>query len=328
MFIPYVLTEGYDYIMVIKTIPREVRSLIVIKDVCKSYGEKKVLNNVSFHISIGERVGIIGLNGAGKTTLLNILSGILQPDSGFKRVSNTENILEKDDVKRDIVYVSGTKSSLWEDLRVRASYENCISMYHIDKDIAKKRLEELTEVFEIDHLLNSIPRDISLGERMRCELVYEFLISPKLLLLDETMIGIDVSIKHKIMKWLENYKIKDTTLIYTSHNLQEVEKICDRIILLDKGNIIFDGSVDELLEKYEPLYTLSVNTKGVYLDMEDLPIEKINIENGIMEIFYHKQKIETKQIVSHILSKCEIYDMRQIEPNLTDTIRKIYREEQ
>ena len=82
--------------------------MIVIKDICKNYGEKKVLNNISFHISKGERVGIIGLNGAGKTTLLNILSGILQPDSGFKRVSNTENILEKDDVKRDIVYVSGT----------------------------------------------------------------------------------------------------------------------------------------------------------------------------------------------------------------------------
>lgn len=314
--------------MVIKTISREVRSLIVIKDICKNYGEKKVLNNISFHISKGERVGIIGLNGAGKTTLLNILSGILQPDSGFKRVSNTENILEKDDVKRDIVYVSGTKSSLWEDLRVRASYENCISMYHIDKDIAKKRLEELTEVFEIDHLLNSIPRDISLGERMRCELVYGFLISPKLLLLDETMIGIDVSIKHRIMKWLEKFNMGESTLIYTSHNLQEVEKICSRIILLDKGNIIFDGSVEELLEKYEPLYSLSVNTKGVYPDMEDLPIKKMIIDNGMIEILYQKKKIETNQIVNHILSKCEIYDMKQIEPNLTDTIKKVYKEEE
>ncbi len=302
--------------------------MIVIKDICKSYGEKKVLNNISFHIAGGERVGVIGLNGAGKTTLLNILSGILQPDGGFKRVNKTENILEKDDIKRDIVYISGTKSSLWEDLRIRDTYENCISMYRIDKGLAKKRLEELIEVFEIKHLLDSIPRDISLGERMRCELVYGFLISPKLLLLDETMIGIDVSIKYKIMKWLEKLNMGESTLIYTSHNLQEVEKICDRIILLDKGNIIFDGRVEELLEKYEPLYTLSVNTRGVYPDMEDLPIEKINIENGIMEIFYHKQKIETKQIVSHILSKCEIYDMRQIEPNLTDTIKKIYKEEQ
>ena len=298
--------------------------MIVIKDICKSYDEKKVLNNISFHIAKGERVGVIGLNGAGKTTLLNIISGILQPDSGFKRVNKTENVLEKEDIRRDIVYISGTKSSLWEDLKIRDTYENCVSMYRIDKNKAKERLEELIEIFEIGNLLDSIPRDISLGERMRCELVYAFLISPKLLLLDETMIGIDVSIKYKIMKWLENLKNGDSTLIYTSHNLQEIEKICDRIILLDKGNIIFDGSVDELLEKYEPLYSLHINTHGVYPDMEDLPIEKIIIENGTMEILYHKKKIETKQIVSHILSKCEIYDMKQIEPNLTDTIRKIY----
>ena len=301
-----------------------MRSLIVIKDVCKSYGEKKALNNISFHIASGERVGVIGLNGAGKTTLLNILSGILQPDSGFKRVNRTENVLERSDIKRDIVYISGTKSSLWEDLKIKDTYDNCISMYKLDRGRAKKRLEELTEVFQIGNLLDSLPKDISLGERMRCELVYGFLISPKLLLLDETMIGIDVSIKHKIMKWLENFNMRESTLIYTSHNLQEVEKICDRIILLDKGNIIFDGSVEELLEEYEPLYTLSVNTKGVYPDMEDLPIEKMVIENGMIEILYHKKKIETKQIVSHILSKCEIYDMKQIEPNLTDTIKKIY----
>lgn len=301
-----------------------MRSLIVIKDVCKSYGEKKALNNISFHIASGERVGVIGLNGAGKTTLLNILSGILQPDSGFKRVNRTENVLEKDDIKRDIVYISGTKSSLWEDLKIKDTYDNCISMYKLDRVSARKRLEELTEIFQIGNLLDSLPKDISLGERMRCELVYGFLISPKLLLLDETMIGIDVSIKHKIMKWLENFNMRESTLIYTSHNLQEVEKICDRIILLDKGNIIFDGSVEELLEEYEPLYTLSVNTKGVYPDMEDLPIEKMVIENGMIDILYHKQKIETKQIVCHILSKCEIYDMKQIEPNLTDTIKKIY----
>ena len=301
-----------------------MRSLIVIKDVCKSYGDKKVLNNISFHIAKGERVGVIGLNGAGKTTLLNILSGILQPDSGFKRVNKEEYVLENDDIKRDIVYISGTKSSLWEDIRIKDTYDNCISMYRLDKKDAKKRLEELTEVFQISHLLDRLPRDISLGEKMRCELVYGFLVSPKILLLDETMIGIDVSIKYRIMKWLESLDTGESTLIYTSHNLQEVEKICDRIILLDKGNIIFDGSVEELLEEYEPLYTLSVNTKGVYPDMEDLPIEKMIIDNGMIEILYYKKKIETKQIVSHILSKCEIYDMKQIEPNLTDTIKKIY----
>ena len=298
--------------------------MIVIKDICKSYDEKKVLNNISFHIAKGERVGIIGLNGAGKTTLLNIISGILQPDSGFKRVNKTENVLEKEDIKRDIVYISGTRSSLWEDLRIKDTYDNCISMYRLEKNKARERLEKLIDIFEIGHLLDSLPKDISLGERMRCELVYGFLISPKLLLLDETMIGIDVSIKYKIMKWLEKLDMGESTLIYTSHNLQEVEKICNRIILLDEGNIIFDGSVDELLEKYEPLYSLHINTHGIYPDMEDLPIEKMIIENGMIEILYRKQKIETKQIVSHILSKCEIYDMRQIEPNLTDTIRKIY----
>ena len=300
--------------------------MIVIKDINKSYGDKQALNNVSFHITAGERVGIIGLNGAGKTTLLNIISGISRPDDGFIRVNNVENILENYEAKKDIVYISGTRLSLWEDLKIMASYENCISMYSVDKATAKKRLNELIEIFELGGLLDSLPRTLSLGERMRCELVYAFLIRPKLILLDEAMIGLDVSVKHKIMGCFETLKNEKCTIIYTSHNLSEVEKICDRILLLDKGRIIFDGTIEHLLAEYAPIYSMKVAFEGDIPDLEDMPVEKAIISNNTIEIQYRKQKITTKHIIAHIVSRCKIVDMKLIEPNLEDTIKKIYRE--
>lgn len=299
--------------------------MIVLKGITKKLQNVAVLNDISFHIAPNETVGIIGLNGAGKTTLLNVMAGLIKPDSGFIRVGGTESVLENTAVLRSIAYVSGTKSQLWEDIKVKDSLEHCIKMYRIPREEVQNRFRELEEVFEVESFLSGIPRSLSLGERMRCELVYALLAEPQILLLDEAMIGLDVSIKYKIMQYFEKLREeKKMTILYTSHNLVEVEKLCDRIILIDKGRIIFDGSMDRIMREFSPLYHMEIKVGEKLPDMEDMPIEKMSIEKDAIHIVYDNQKIDTAQILKHIMEKCKIQDVLLFEPDLEGTIKKIY----
>ena len=299
--------------------------MIVFKDINKSFSEKRILKDISFYISPGERVGIVGNNGAGKTTLLRIMSGTLKPDNGFIRINYSENPLENFEVLKDIVCISGTQSQLWKDMRIKDSFDNCIRMYKLPKESAKERLNTLVDVFEIEPLLNEIPGKLSLGEKMRCELVYALLIEAPVLLMDEAMIGLDVSIKHKAIEYFEKYcKLKECTLVYTSHNLTEVEKLCERILLIDEGKIIFDGSIDRFMREFSPLYRMEIKVGENLPDMEDLPIEKLGMENDRLYITYDKKKIDTAQILKHLKDKTVLLDIKLFEPDLENTIKKVY----
>ncbi len=303
--------------------------MIVLKNISKKLQEKAVLYDISFHISPNENVGIIGLNGAGKTTLLNVMAGIIKPDSGFIRVGGVENVIEHKEVLRDVTYVSGIKTQLWSDIRIKDSLAHCIQMYRLSKEEAMNRFKELDKVFEVHKFLQQLPRDLSLGERMRCELVYALLAKPKVLLIDEAMIGLDVSHKYKIMQYFSRLrKEKQMTIIYTSHNLQDVEKLCDRIILINHGRIIFDGSVDRIMKEFSPLYQMEIKIGECLPDLEDLPFERIRIDSDKISIIYDKQKIDTAQILKHLLEKCKLQDMHLYEPDLEGTIKKIYAREE
>ena len=302
--------------------------MIVLKDICKKLGENQVLDHISFHISPNENVGIIGLNAAGKTTLLNVIAGVLKPDSGFIRVGGSENVFEDKKMLRKLSYVSGMGHQLWEDLRVKDSFENGIKMYHLDEKRAKVRLEELEELFEIKDLVHMRPQKLSLGERMRCELVYGLLAEPKILMLDEAMIGLDVSVKYKIMEYFQEYRKKrQSTILFTSHNLMEVENLCDRIILLDKGTVIFDGSVERIMKEFAPLYRMKMKTEGVLPDFDDLPLEKIRILQDGIEVIYDQQKIKTEQILEQVVKKTPVEEVKLYEPDLEGTIKKIYQKD-
>lgn len=296
-----------------------------MKDVSKTFGNKKVLKGISLHIAENENVGLIGLNGAGKTTLLNVIAGAVKPDAGFVRTNGRESLIEDKKALKDLVYVSGTKSQLWEDLTVRASLENCIKMYQIDPQIFRNRIARLEEIFETREFMDRRPRNLSLGERMRCELVYALLAEPKILMLDEVLIGVDVSIKHRIMQFFETYrKEKHSTIIYTSNNLVEVEKLCDRVLLIDEGQIIFDGKTERIISGFSPYYRMQVGIADGIPDFEDLPLEKYSIDSDMITIDYDKRKIETTQILRHLMGKSKIEDIRLFEPDLEGTVKRIY----
>lgn len=304
---------------------REVEAMIVLKDVSKTLQGKQVLNKISFHIAENEMVGLIGRNGAGKTTLLRVLTGLLEVEEGFLRVGNTESLIENRQMLKSIAYVSGDRNQLWEDIRIRDSLAHGIHMYGVSQSEAEKRFKELDVVFEIAPFLDALPQSLSLGERMRCELVYALLSAPKLLLLDEAMIGLDVSMKYRIMEYFEQVKKRQQiTILYTSHNFGEIEALCDRILLIDEGCIIFDGSVQEIMKEFAPLYQLKFVIEGNIPDFEDMPLEKFVIRNREIEIVYDKQKIDTTQVLEHIMRQTKIVDVRLFEPNLEDTIKKIY----
>lgn len=299
--------------------------LIILKDVSKTFGKKKVLKGISLHIAENENVGLIGLNGAGKTTLLNVIAGAIKPDAGFVRTNGRESLIEDKKALKDLVYVSGTRSQLWEELTVQASLENCIKMYQIDPPVFRSRLVRLEEIFETREFMNRRPGHLSLGERMRCELVYALLTEPKILMLDEVLIGVDVSIKHRIMQFFETYrKEKHSTIIYTSNNLAEVEKLCDRVILIDAGQIIFDGKTERIISGFSPYYRMQVGIADEIPDFEDLPLEKYSIDSDMITIDYDKQKIETTQILRHLMGKSKIKDIRLFEPDLEGTVKRIY----
>lgn len=297
--------------------------MIVLNDINKKMNGNHVLQDISFHISPGERVGIIGKNGAGKTTLLNIIAGILKADSGFIRVDFVENTLEDYAVLRKISYVSGTRLQLWEDMPIKDSLAHCMRMYRVTGN--SSQWQELIQVFGIEKFLNDVPRNLSVGERMRCELVYGLLSNPRVLLLDEVMMGLDVSAKYKIMQYLETYcREKGCLLLFTSHNLVEVEHLCERILLLDKGTIIFDGSVEKIMREYAPLTRMEIKLEGNVPDFEDLPLQKMKIENNRIHIWYDHTKLETTQILQQVLKQNKAVEIRIYEPNLEETITQIY----
>ncbi len=265
------------------------------------------------------------MNGAGKTILLNVIAGAVKPDAGFVRTNGRESLIEDKKALKDLVYVSGTRSQLWEELTVQASLENCIKMYEIGPQVFGSRLARLAEIFETGEFMDRRPRNLSLGERMRCELVYALLAEPKILMLDEVLIGVDVSIKDKIMRFFETYrKEKHSTIIYTSNDLAEVERLCDRVILIDEGQIIFDGKTERVISEFSPYYRMQVGISDEIPDFEDLPLEKYSIDSDVITINYDKQKIETTQLLRHLVKKSKIRDIRLFEPDLEGTVKRIY----
>ncbi|MCM1103392.1 MAG: ATP-binding cassette domain-containing protein [Clostridium sp.] len=267
----------------------------------------------------------MGLNGAGKTTLLNIIAGVAKPDTGFIRTNGKDSVIQDHASARELIYLSGTKSQLWEELTVRASFENCRNMYRIRTQDFAERLGRLEEVFEIGALMDRRPDHLSLGERMRCELVYALLAEPQILLLDEVLIGVDVAIRHKILCFFERYrKEKTVTILYTSNQLAEVEKLCDRVILLHEGEILFDGKTERIIDEFSPYYRMEVNISGALPDLEDLPLERYCVQSDLLTIDYDKQKIETAQLLRHLMKQGGIGDVRLQEPDLEGTISRIY----
>lgn len=212
---------------------------------------KEAVKDISFQINEGEIVGFVGMNGAGKTTTLKMLSGILKPTKGKVMVNGYIPFEKKDEYLKQITMVMGNKSQLWWDIPAIDSFELNKDIYSILDQNYKESLKELVEALNVKHLLNTQVRMLSLGERMKMELIAALLHQPKILFLDEPTIGIDIISQKSIYDFLKGYREKhNTTIILTSHNFDDITALCDRLILINEGNLIYNDTYQKFMDEY------------------------------------------------------------------------------
>ncbi len=215
------------------------------------YTDRTVVDHISFHMEDGESVGYIGPNGAGKSTTIKMLSGILQPTSGSVSVDGIDPSRNRTEHVRNIGVVFGQKTSLWWDVPVIDSFRLLKEMYGISDDSFKKNLELFCDLLEIDSFLTQPVRQLSLGQRMRADMAAALLHNPKVLFLDEPTIGVDVVAKEKIREFIRELNTsRGVTVMVTTHDMADMEKIVDRMIVIDKGRIFYDGSVEAMKSRY------------------------------------------------------------------------------
>ena len=290
----------------------------------------KAVKGINFSINEGELVGYIGENGAGKSTTIKMLTGLLTPTSGKVIVNGIVPNEKRVQNNKNIGAVFGQKTQLWWDLPVIESFDLIKKMYRIPEDEYKENLKKFTEILELDDLLDKQVKNLSLGQKMRCEIAATFLHNPKVVYLDEPTIGLDVLVKEKIRKFIKDInKEKKTTVILTTHDLKDIEDVCNRIILLDKGEIIYDGDKQKFKDIYGKYDTAEISVKDKLKDFKD--IENINnfeiieeTENKVKIKFNHEETT-IMRVIDEMSNNCKIEDIHMKEEELEDILKEIYK---
>lgn len=229
----------------------------------REYEMIHALNDVSFTIQDGEMVGYIGPNGAGKSTTIKIMCGVLNPDNGVCNIDGRTPWKDRAAHVREIGVVFGQRSQLWWDVPVTDSFELIRDIYKVDEKLYKQNLDELTSLLDLSEILKTPARSLSLGQRMRCEIAASLLHNPKTLFLDEPTIGLDAVSKIAVRQFIKKLNIeRGITVILTTHDMQDIEALTERILLIGKGRILLDGSLDELKKRSSERKTLIVEYSG------------------------------------------------------------------
>ncbi len=287
--------------------------------------ETTAVDNVSFNIEEGEFVGFLGPNGAGKTTTLKMLSGILHPTTGTLKVGSFSPQKREKAFLKMISLVMGQKSQLLPDLPAMEYYLLTKEIYEVkDADFTEK-INELAELLDVQDVLKVPVRKLSLGQKMKCEIIASILHNPRILFLDEPTIGLDIVVQKKLRDFLKEYNQKyKTTIILTSHYMEDVEALCERIIVINKGKMIYDGKLNELVKKHathkevkvvlkEPKNRALIEKYGVVLEETDHIIYKIQIE---------REKLSRS--IAQLLEENEVSDLDVNEIPLDSIIRSIF----
>lgn len=322
-----------DLVKTYKIIEKEDGLIGYFKNLIKpKYKEFTAVNHINFEIQEGELVGYIGENGAGKSTTIKMLTGLLTPTSGEVVVDNLVPNKNRIENNKKIGAVFGQKTQLWWDLPVIESFRLIKKMYKIPDGEYRKNLKKFSEILELDDLLEKQVKNLSLGQKMRCEIAATFLHNPKIVYLDEPTIGLDVLVKERIRAFIKEInKEKNTTVILTTHDLKDIEDVCDRIILLDKGQIIYDGEKEKFKETYgkQVIAQILVKNKTSLITTETIndEFEVVEESDEQVKIRFNHDKYTIMDIVNRISNYCEITDMHIEEQGLEEILKEIYRGE-
>jgi ABC-2 type transport system ATP-binding protein len=225
----------------------------------RTYDAVNAVDNVSFRIEEGEFVGFLGPNGAGKTTTLKMLSGLLHPSGGQARVLGCVPWERKDEYRRQFALLLGQKNQLWWDLPARDSLELNARIYGLPQEQFRRTVDELSSMLSVADKLSTAVRELSLGERMKCELIASLLHQPRVLFLDEPTIGLDVVSQRVVRDFLREHNQKrKTTIILTSHYMADIQELCERVIIIDHGKLFFDGRLNDILDRFADFKLVTV----------------------------------------------------------------------
>lgn len=297
---------------------------------------KTAVDDISFSIDTGEIVGYIGSNGAGKSTTIKMMTGILVPTKGTCTVAGINPSRNRKENAQNIGVVFGQRTQLWWDLPLSESFTILKEIYNVSDAAYAEQMEFLNRVLELQDFFDRPVRTLSLGQRMRADLGAALLHNPKVLYLDEPTIGLDLVVKDNIRKAIKEINEKyQTTVILTTHDIGDIEELCSRIIIIDEGRKIYDGSLCDLKDTYGTRRKVSMEVKqpekakGIRLN-EVLGVEEsacstsLNLENNMFCVTFDKHRLQVPQILSAVMAAVEVKDVQIQETELAEIVKEIY----
>lgn len=287
----------------------------------------QAVDHLSFSLAAGELVGYLGPNGAGKSTTLKILTGLLVPDGGVVRVNGFVPWQERRRYVANIGAVFGQRTTLWWDLPVIESFDLLQHIYRLRPEQFQRNLADFTQLLELEPFLNTPVRSLSLGQRMRADIAAALLHDPPLLFLDEPTIGLDVVAKERIRQFIRRMnQERGTTIILTTHDLQDVEKLCERVMIIDSGRLLFDGKLESLRNRFGNQRRLVVDFAEEYPDPAIADTQIIAQEGLRVTYQFERTKLTASELIGRLTANFRIQDLAVQEAAIEDTIRRIYEE--
>ena len=281
--------------------------------------------DVGFDVAPGEIVGFLGPNGAGKTTTLKMLSGLLHPTSGEARVLGFVPSKRPRELLRQITLVMGQRNQLVWDIPVIDSFDRNRAIYRIPQEVYRRTLDELSELLELGPLLDKPVRNLSLGERMKCEVAVALLHGPQVLFLDEPTIGLDVTMQRRLREFLrEHNRRTGASVLLTSHYMADVEALCPRVIVIHHGRILFDGARDALVGRFSRDKTIAVDLEDPSLDLA--AYGQVIARDGA-RVTLRVPKAETARVTGRLLADLPVVDLTVENPSIEDVIDRVFREQ-
>ena len=332
-----------DSMIKVQNVSKEFKKVIKepgLKGSVKSLFHKKTelvkaVDDISFEVSKGEILGFIGPNGAGKSTAIKMLTGILTPTSGEIVINGQVPYKNRKKYVKEIGVVFGQRTQLWWDLPLTETFTVLKEIYQIDERAFKGRMDFLNQVLELEPFITSPVRTLSLGQRMRADIAAAMIHNPKVLFLDEPTIGLDVVVKDNIRRAIaEINKNEKTTIILTTHDLSDIELLCKRIVMIDKGKKVYDGELDSMKEKYGRMREIHITLRST-TDMDKLSFaEKFGFSADDLEIVldgkkavvkFNSSKVQVSDMLSYILEAISVKDIAVSEADIEEIIRRLYK---
>lgn len=307
---------------------RETGFLGAVKSLVKrEHIKKEAVKDISFSIGEGEMVGYIGPNGAGKSTTIKMLTGILVPSSGSVTVNGIIPYENRQENARNIGVVFGQRTQLWWDLPTIESFELLKEIYQVSAKRYKENMDTFTEILGLDEFLNTPVRQLSLGQRMRADIAASLLHDPPILFLDEPTIGLDVIAKEKMRTFIKEINNeRKITVILTTHDMEDIEKLCERMILIDHGQKVYDGEIAVVKERFGKTRTLIVDLEESSHSLQLKGGEVFKEEASRFWIRFNRDEVSASELIAQITETHNIKDLTVEEPAIESIISRIYQE--